>query len=275
MSSPARAERTDLVKLDQVQAAIGAVVQTAAPSAVYLWAPAEYPSRALGAAVVTAEIVRGPDVEGMDGGYSSEPTAITWTADGAGDVGDPCGLVIAGWWYASVREAGDDVTDLRDDVLSQLEDAGWDATASGAASIEIVAVAPGLLWGLREVGESTIDLDTVVDCESMTGTARMVVELQAYCGGTARVEAQQLLSQIAGQIGTEDVIQARATRGLAIAGIDPVINIRAVDGAGWESRAAMRLRCSARSYSARAVGVVDSAVLSAEADTIPIEIEVP
>lgn len=272
------------INLNRVKLTATAMI-TAVTGATALWAPSQYPrSSTSPAQVVTAKITRGPTVGRTQVRYESEPTSLRWTAV-APALGQRLILGVSGARWAYDVQGGDDVTDARDGLLAQIVASsvnghqalpGVAVTADGAASILLNASGvPGLLWspGIRG-GEATLTVVSEVDCETETGIADCVLEFQAYVRGPGAT-AHELLGALGGALRGHDVAAIRERWGVAFRGsLTEPINLDALAGAGWESRAAARLPIAVRSYRAVAVATIETTQLSLTVEDAVLEFEV-
>lgn len=275
------------VRVDRVQLAIVETI-AATTGAVGVWSPSNYPrAPGDGSAVITAKIARGPNLIGLRSFMSAEPTTVTWTVTGA-SAGDLVGIGLTSARWAYEVQVGDTDTDARDGLLAlfsadsrQLP--GVTVSASGADSIVFdSAGAVGALWRSSAIGPSTVVSvvdSNAVDCEVTTGRAEMLLELQAYA--SAGPDAASVLADLLGGLVSYDVMATRERLGVIFGGAaGDVVDLTAIAGADFESRASVRISAAMRTYRAVAVDTADTIedgaiIIHNGAEQIPVDLAVP
>lgn len=259
-------------------------------SALAAWAPIELPRRpASGQDVITARLVRGPEIRGTRTYFQEEPTTVRW-AIAAPTADSRVGISLASARFFADTGAAPTVTTVRDALLAvftvdQLRlIPGVTAVADGADAILFTATggALGRLFCPVAFGPgATAPATVVVDAEVTTGNARGMLEFQAYAAGPG-VDAQSLLAELISGLDSHDIAEMRHNIGLAFQGpAGDVIDLTALAGPKWESRASVRLPVSFRSYRAIAVDTIDTITMSRlvllldGADVGPLEFTVP
>jgi hypothetical protein len=198
---------------------------------------------------------------------------LIWRTSGAATAAR-VGLALTGArWYEDVL-GGDTDTTVRDRLLAQLtaptgEPAilpGVAITADGTDGIKLDATGTaGLLWGARAVGPAavTVSPTSTIHSEVMTGTARCTVEFQAFSRGGQGVEAQELLGALGGSLRSDSMIAIRDAYGVTFGGpLSEPIDLTALAGADWESRASARLTVHVRSYHVIPIAPIETATVS-------------
>lgn len=241
-----------MIVIDRLQLFVGQLVQLLTPGVTYVWSR-EYPRRTSDAAVVTCSMVRGPTVAAGRKRILLEPTQLTWTL--TTPVAERrVGLEVAGAVFFADAPAGPvDVTALRDAFLAQVQLRprvlpGVTAAASGADAVTLSG-AVGTLWSPRAFGEGAAVVSTSTALsESLTSNARVILELQA-CAPGAGATAQGLIGQLVGGLAGHDVLEAAMLLGIAIEGpADEPIDLSSLAGPDYESRCAVRVPMTLRSY---------------------------
>lgn len=243
-----------MIHLDRVRRA---VVQTVvqATGAVCLWAPSQYPRRSLGAAVVTARVTRGPRVLATDVfTVTDDPTVVDWSVSAATDDAR-VGLGITGARFLIDTPPGSTPEDVRDLLLAEIQDHTWPAAVSitpqGTDTIRLSATGPGHLWHPTAIGSGVaVDVVTSAPAQIETSPAELEIEIQSYATGRG-LDAHAVIADMVGGLSSQDLTDLRADLGVSLVGpIGDVVDLTALDGSEWESRAATRIRARVRSYRA-------------------------
>ena len=258
------------IRLDRVQRALVAALRYTTEADAVLWAPAQYPRRALGSKVVTAKMVRGPLIQHASKYYQDEPTRLTWSISSAVD-NDRVGLAATGARWTHDVVPGQSISEVRDALLSQFTSEvlpGVEVSSSGSGSIRFNASGvPGLLWRPAAIGSNvTVTEDATLGSEVTTAPGLCTIEIQTYAAGRA-VESMSLLSKFMGALGSTNLVSIFDALGVSVLGpAGEPIDLTAVAGAEWESRAMARLTTSIRSYYAAAIDTIETVAITANTD---------
>lgn len=257
---------------------IGTVNALADAAPLVLWAPTNFPRRTAGGSVVTASVVRGPLFHATSIMQSDEPTVLTWTVDEP-TANQRVGLTIAGARWTVDVGAVDTATTARDALLDLFTAEilpGVTIAASGADAITFDANdVPGLLWRPQSIGAlATVTVDESIVCEVSTATAEVVVELQAYAAGRG-MSALSILADVAGGLNMDVAAALRLQNGVSLTSKSELVDLTAIAGADWESRASFRTTWGIRSYKARAIDAIESVELTSSLgdDSVVILVE--
>ncbi len=252
------------VRLDRVEAAVVACVLALAPSGtVAVWSRSLYPHRNSDPSVVTAKVVRGPSVRPAELIEVDEPTVLRWSL-AAVAAGARVGIAMTGArWY--VDAVSTDVTAVRDALLALFTDGdgaeflpGVTVAAIDDDTIEFDADGvPGLLFSPVAIGVAAIEVITAVPSEVAMATSTLVVELQAYAQGGGS-DASGILASINGGMSMSAAVDIRHDLGIVYHGAEEPVDLSAIAGADWESRASTRWQLSTRSYIARAIPTIET-----------------
>lgn len=266
------------VRLDRLQAGLAALVALRAPGTAFVWAPAEYPRATAGASLVAAKILTGPSVDGAASvRVVSLPTAATWTATAA-TAGSTVVLRASGRAWEYQVQAGDDVTAVRNGMLAAIGAnpmVSASFTSSGAASIAIVADALGDLYGLEAAGSATMTATASTVAEAQVETVASLIELQAYSTELSpRLGASALLSKIRGGLRLGSAQRTLDAYGLSIRdGFGNVVNLDALSGPSWQSRAALQIRIAQLSIAAEPADLIETVRVDLTVDSLTAEVE--
>lgn len=259
---------THPVRLDRLQAGIVAWLSAAIPSASVVWAPTGFPRAAEGPLVVTARLLAPPSASPLGGASTPVrmlPTSATVrvlaATAGAGVI-----LRVSGRRWEILVPALATVESVRDALLDAVgEDPMVSATfvAGGTSRIVITPTTLGDLYGVS----ITSDVEGMAEVEAMPTTlaevqlsdVRAYVEIQAWSqDATPRGGAAAALSRL------ETTRKLQATRevldvyGLSIIGGVPApVELDALSGPAWTSRASVSLYIGQIAIAAAAIVPVE------------------
>lgn len=251
--------------IDRLRYAVRALVLAAHPTGVQcVWDPSTYPrSPTTGGSIVAARIARGPSLDQSHLFDADAPTSLLWT------IADPVassrvGLRVAGVPRTADLDASPTAADARDALLDVLTDAvlgpallpGVTAAAVGAASIRLTG-APGTLYAPLAIGSGVLlAVESSTYAQHATGRASATIELAAFAQGRAP-SAIALLAQVESALRGYDVDAIESVTGVTFArhAAGEIVDLTAMAGADWESRAVVRIALHLRSM--RAVPISD------------------
>lgn len=271
------------VRTDRIEAAVIGCIRVLGPAGIdAVWSRSLYPHRSSDNPCAVAKVVRGPWQKPADMHESDEPTRVVWTL-GAVRSGARVGVSFTGadWTIDTIST---DITEARDALIAVFNtDAGIEylpgvtVTAVGADSIEFDADGvPGLLFTPARIGSAaSIEVTAAIPCEVSTAIARVVVELQTYANGGGS-DALSILAGINGAMGMSRAAELRHRLGVTYHGCEEPVDLTAVSGADWESRASTRWQMTVRDYTAHPIDTIETvgAELVAFDGETPIEIPV-
>lgn len=171
--------------------------------------------------------------------------------------------------------AGDTVATVRNVLLAAIqegESGAVTATASGAAGILLAGDFLGGLRSLELVGQLTssgavISGDSVIVSER---TMSHLVTLQAFSRGREpRTGAVALLDLALDELRAPDVSEELSRYGLGVWDYGAPVDLSAIAGGNWESRASADLTISARSVAVRSVHEIDSVGITVSVGVSP------
>ncbi len=159
---------------------------------------------------------------------------------------------------------GESVTDIRDDLLAQilLGEVTVTASSSGADAIDLAAVELGGIRSLALVGEGLTAESVVVSDDAVLvteGQATFSVEMQAF--GRGREPRNGALNIVQSAL---DLLQSPTKRealnrwGVGLWGLGTPIDISAIAGSDWESRASADFTCSMTSVGTEPVDQIET-----------------
>jgi hypothetical protein len=253
--------------IDRLRYAVRQLVLAAHPSGVQcVWDPSTYPrSPTTGGSIVTAKIMRGPTRSQSQRVDRDVPTSMLCT------IASPTANTRIGLRVSSVQRhtdlgAAPTTETARDALLGVLNEAtigpallpGVTAAAVGADAIRLTG-AIGTLYDASALGPGvTLATEASTYVQLSTGRANALIELQAYAQGRAPV-ALELLGEVDAALRGIDVDAIEEITGCTFARhtAGDIVDLTAMAGAEWESRAAVRLAVHLRSMRAVAIEQIE------------------
>jgi len=253
------------VPLDRVKAAAMQLVgQTT--SALGMWAPVQFPRRpSSDQDVITARMVRGPEIRGTRTFCQDEPLVVTWSIV-APLANRRYGVSLAGTRFFTDASAAPTDAEVRDALVSSIEPRllpNVSITPGGTGDIVFSSASPGRLYCPMAFGSgASVSITDSADAEITTGNARCLLEFQAYSAGPG-LGAQAAIADLICGLDSYDVSQLRHILGIAFEGpAGDVVDLTGLAGTEWESRASVRIPVVLRSYRAVPVESIESISLS-------------
>jgi hypothetical protein len=253
------------VRLDRVQQGIFDLVRTAVDPTEVHWDYTEPAFEQLPAAMVGLRMIGGPGAwirKGKRGTVLTPITSVVLTVASV-LVGKRYIIVLNDHDFFTDAVGGDTVDTIRDRLRDLITADGLDATAvdAGAGAITLAQTSLGSIRSLALVGSLTAAAPTVSSASVLLleGTRTMLINAQAFSktqepfGG-----AWSVISQVEEALMTEDLIQDLTALGVLVWGKTAPIDLSAIAGAHWETRASMDFTLSARSYSVRPVDTIET-----------------
>lgn len=267
-----------MIRFDRLQRglylALTGVALGTSPAAV-LWSKTQAPRASVPGDLLALSMLAGPsnDRWPASGVILDAAGAIELTVTGA----TPGVLSIVrlnGFDYRFESAGGDNPTTIRNELVKQIRDGEAGAVTVdnvGAAGMRLGATRAGGLRSLRILGEleagdpepgETVE---VKECSTTT-----LVSLQAFTRGLEpRVSAAALLSRAIDQLRGADAIELLDRYGLAMRDVGGIVDLSAIAGGNWESRASVDLTVAAMSSSVRSLGTVESMSLEVSVGLVP------
>ena len=273
------------VRIDRLQAGVIAWLSDAMPSTTVLWAPSEFPRSTAGATFLAARILSGPDLDPQGGASRTPatlPTAMLLSVTG-NTAGQDIRLELSGRAFVYTIQGGDSITDARDGLLAEIgSEPMVSATfaASGSDGITITADAIGDLYNTSIAGPATLAATASALAIVSTGLVTTRLEVQAYSTDrTPRGGALGTLSEIRGRARLPSATSILQIYGLALVGSPGrLIDITALSGPRWETRAAWDVRISQVTFAAEAVDPIEIVNATATTDggaMFPLQVTSP
>lgn len=268
------------------QAVINAL--PASPTPTVVWSPSEYP-RGSDTPFVALRMISGPDARDarLDslGGTSLLPTTIRVTVTAVeGNLGY---IGCAGsYWVLDVAgtAAGMDletVEEYRDRWIAELATTGHslDATITPVSTnaFDIVGTNLWSLYGFGARGECSHSVTGSTLAKVKTVDAIMRCEVQCFSSTRyPRGGAMETATRIMSAIELSPSYDVLDSHGLSVVGSLPIIDLTTLSGPGWESRAALTLDISSRTFIAEAIDIIEtftgSVTYNADGTTITQEL---
>lgn len=258
--------------IDRLRLAVRRMILAAHPADVTaVWAPSTFP-RSPGAdrAIITAQCVRGPTLAQSERRRMTLPTSLLVTIASPTD-NARMGLRLSGVQRYADLGAGETATSARDallDVLTEPLDAeallpGVTVAGVGADSIRLTG-APGTMYEPEAIGPGlTYATESSVRARCLTGRAQAVLEVTAYAGGRAPI-AQELLSGVETALRAPTVDAIEQDTGVIFGrhSLGDIVDLTALAGPEWESRAVARIAVSLRAMRAEEIETINTLSMS-------------
>jgi hypothetical protein len=172
--------------------------------------------------------------------------------------------------HVSTTETPEDVRDALMVRLAQAETGigvspvGTDTIALSASSVS------GSIWSLAAVGVATVVEDsvaTMTDAVEVTFSRELyAVEFEAFSRlREPRHSAHGIITQARARIASQNHVDALSLLGVQAWTVGDAVDISAIAGAHWESRARLAVECALRAVSVEAVSTIESATIAIEA----------
>lgn len=254
------------LRLDRVQQALFEVLAEATGVGVH-WAYAEVPQESLAADFLALTMIGGPgpvNRKHVRGCVFQPPTLVPLTV-GPLVVGSRVVVALNDFNYFHDVTGLDTVTTVRDDLVAQINDVDniepVTATAVGVDSLDLVPDLFGSLWNLKIAGPISAGALTLSPdfAELVDGTQTMLVNVQAYSKGREpRNGAWSVIQRSIAALQTGDLVERLRRFGVGVWDYTNPIDLSAITGAHWETRASFDVTLAARARWARPTDVVET-----------------
>ncbi len=245
--------------IDRLRYAARALCRAAVPTAEAVWAPSTYPHGVdAGSVVLACRAARGPTLARTQRIAQDTPTSILLT------VGSPGASDRFGLRVADVLRFAD--SGGRDALLAELQDPVRGpallpgVTAAGVSTDGIrLTGAAGTLYEPEAVGAVTLTIESTVYAELATGPASVVLEVECWAGARAPI-AQSVLLDVSSALRGQDIDEIEEISGCTFGRhpVGDVVDLTALSGPTWESRAVVRIAVSLRSTRASVIEQITS-----------------
>lgn len=252
--------------IPRLRYALQRLILAAHPSGVTaVRADATYPrSPSTGGDLVTYRIVRGPSRTQSQRVDRDLPTSILLTFDASPAANARVGVRLSGTARYADLGAAPTATDARDALGAVLRAAvvgpallpDVTITDVGADSLRLTGVV-GSLWDPSVIGSGmTLTTETTAYVQCLTGRAVATVELDAYSATDARGLLMEIESALRGL--AVDAIEDETGAIFARHPVGEIVNLDALAGPEWESRAVVRIAVSLRTLRAEALEHIET-----------------
>lgn len=226
------------------------LTQALAPVAdVVCWARGEQP-RDAGESLLSMRLMAPPSVLARHGGrVRARAQSATVTVTGATEGGRNV-LQLDGYRHVRDVPAASTVTAERDALKAQLDDIEAGRVTTAAVSTDQITITPvdiTALWDLQVSGELTGEVTHGGALRVDKRQEQALVEIQTFARGKHLAQsAHAILTQALNRLVDHDPMVALAEWGVAVLGWSPPVDISAIAGAGWETRASSVLTVNMR-----------------------------
>lgn len=262
--------------IDRLRYAARALCRAAVPSAQAVWSPSTYPHGTdVGAVVLQCRAARGPTLARTQRIAQDTPTSVLLTvgSPGASDrfgvrVSDVLRFVDGGGRDALLAE-------LQDPVRGPALLPGVTAVGVGSDAIRLNGAA-GTLYEPEALGAVTLTIESTAHAELVTGPAAVVLEIEAWAGARAPI-AQSVLLDVSSALRGQDVTEIEEISGCTFGRhpVGDVVDLTALSGPTWESRAVVRVAVSLRSTRATVIEEITTVGVTLAEPAITTEVSAP
>lgn len=199
------------------------------------------------------------------GRHAFKPVVSTELEVGAVTAGELAMVVLNQFAVRHSVQAGETPEDVRDVLLaglSAVDPTLVTPTPSGTSRVLLTAETLGGLWSLATFGPVSEDEDEQIrsnDAVQLVKTREdFTLQLEAFSSSDGR-GAHGILAEARKRLRSEAGSQTLHNWGVTMWQVGDVVDISAVAGARWESRAQLNIDCRMRAVSVEAVDPIESA----------------
>jgi hypothetical protein len=260
------------LRLDRMQRALFDVLSEATDTDVH-WGYTEPTQEQLADSFVELHIIAGPGPFIRAGSRGRTIRAIDTVPLTVTSVVVDAWYIIRlnGFDYRTAGVSGDTVTDIRDRLVTAIEVDTLEtatATTSGADTLDLTADSVGGIWSLELVGALSAGTVTYSSGNVLVteGTQTMLVNVQAFSKSQEpRNGASMLIQQCMAALQSPDLVETFTRYGVGVWGKTNPVDLSAIAGAYWETRASMDITLAVRAIWTRPVETIET--VSATLDT--------
>lgn len=184
------------------------------------------------------------------------------------------GVVLNGFDYHSDGDPAISVNVVRNDIMGQINDSSniepVTASAPMAGALRLTADFVGAIQTLSIYGPITVTSKTLNagHVQVTEGTQTMLVNIQAFSKEREpRLGAWATIQQCLAAIQSEDIVEDMRANGVGIWTVADPIDLSAIAGAGWETRAGFDLMLAAKASWIRSIDTIETVTGTAAGET--------
>lgn len=254
------------LRLDRVQLALVSILDEACNPLGAHWGYTEPTREQLPEGYVTLTMADGPGPFHRQGKRGTELTPIdtvTIVVDSV-EVGKRYGIELNGFNYFTDGVGGDTVDTIRDRLVAAIvadTEETASAAAGGAGEVDLSAnFLGGIRWLSIYGALSSTNLVRAADSVLVVdGTQTMLVNIQAYHKQREpRNGAWALIQQCVAALQSEDLVERLRRYGVGVWDKAQPLDLSAIAGGHWESRASMDVTLAARASWVRPVSTIET-----------------
>lgn len=258
------------LRLDRMSTALFNALTEATDADTVTWSYGTGSWETMGANVVSMTMSGPPAYHNLSGARGTglvPPTSVdigvSGTTSGVLNI-----IEVNDFAYGYETQVGDDADVIRDGLIASLNSDPLDpftASIGGAGIVRIVPDSFGAIWEMAIRGQLSLsDLTLSDDAVLLTqGTKRMVVDIECFSKGTELHNgANALMSQVEAALEATDIVNDMAKLGLAVWGKGTPIDLSAIAGAFWETRALIPVTFAMVSSFTRPVSTIETVVVT-------------